>query len=130
MQIFIDDERDKYREWCAFFAMLQRTPPGVWLARPPMCMVVWQPGGASPQGNRGMGMTTLVRHRGVNIVVLEQGEQLLSACRAGDIGIFEDEHGWWIKFIGEDGAVDCYGQPYPSYNEALWTAKAAAEFGV
>ncbi|MET0320162.1 MAG: hypothetical protein ABW069_05530 [Duganella sp.] len=75
-------------------------------------------------------MVTKVRHRGVNIVMLEQGEQLLEVCRPGDIGIVQDGEGWWIKFIGEHGEVDCYGQPYPSYNEALWTAKAAAEFGV
>jgi hypothetical protein len=75
-------------------------------------------------------MVTKVRHRGVNIVVLEQDEQLLEVCRAGDIGIVQDGDGWWIKFIGENGEVDCYGQPYPSYNEALWTAKAAAEYGV
>jgi len=75
-------------------------------------------------------MATVVRHRGVNIVVVAPGEQLLAVCRAGDIGLVEDEQGWWIKFIGDDGSVDCYGQPYPSYNEALWTAKAAAEFGV
>ncbi|KQQ36199.1 hypothetical protein ASF61_08385 [Duganella sp. Leaf126] len=75
-------------------------------------------------------MATNVRHRGVNIRQLEDGEQLLKVCRAGDIGIIKDEQGWWIKFVGENGSVDCYGQPYPSYNEALWTAKAAAEYGV
>ena len=75
-------------------------------------------------------MTTVVKHRGVKIVVLGAGEQLLQVCKAGDIGLIEDEQGWWIKFIGDGGTIDCYGQPYPSYNEALWTAKAAAEYGV
>ncbi|OFA09224.1 hypothetical protein [Duganella phyllosphaerae] len=75
-------------------------------------------------------MATVVKHRGVNIILLEAGEQLLQVCRTGDIGIVEDGEGWWIKFIGDNGAIDCYGQPYPSYNEALWTAKAAAEYGV
>ncbi|MBP1204693.1 hypothetical protein JOD97_002735 [Duganella sp. 1411] len=75
-------------------------------------------------------MVSVVRHRKVNIVVLEQNEQLASHCAAGDIGIISDDAGWWVKFVGEDGQVDCYGDPYPSYNEALWAAKAAAEFGV
>jgi len=75
-------------------------------------------------------MVTVVRHRKVNIVVLEQNEHLASHCKAGDIGIIADEAGWWVKFVGEGGQVDCYGVPYPSYNEALWSAKAAAEFGV
>jgi hypothetical protein len=75
-------------------------------------------------------MVTLVRHRKVNIVVLEQNETLAGNCSPGDIGIVSDSAGWWVRFVGENGQVDCYGVPYPSYNEALWAAKAAAEFGV
>lgn len=75
-------------------------------------------------------MVTVVRHRKVRIVVLEAGEDLAVECRAGDIGIVSDSAGWWVKFVGDGGQVDCYGIPYPSYNEALWSAKAAAEFGV
>lgn len=75
-------------------------------------------------------MATVVKHRGVNIIMPGAGEPLLEVCRAGDIAIIEDGGGWWIKFIGDNGVIDCYGQPYPSYNEALWTAKAAAEYGV
>ncbi len=75
-------------------------------------------------------MATIVRHRGVRIVALESGEQLASVCGEGDIGILEDAQGWWVKFVGADGEVDCYGEPFPSYEQALWTAKAAAEFGI
>jgi hypothetical protein len=75
------------------------------------------------------GMATVVRHRKVNIVVLERSEQIAGHCRRGDIAIVPDSDGWWVKFVGEGGQVDCYGDPYPSYNEALWSAKAAAEFG-
>ncbi|MFC0168489.1 hypothetical protein ACFFKC_10390 [Pseudoduganella danionis] len=75
-------------------------------------------------------MVTVVRHRKVNIVVLEDEEQLAEHCKAGDIAIFNDQEGWWIKFVGEGGQVDCYGEPFASYNEALWSSKAAAEFGV
>jgi hypothetical protein len=78
----------------------------------------------------GMTMATVVQHRKVNIVVLEQNEDIKGNCRGGDIAILADSAGWWVKFIGAGGQVDCYGIPYASYNEALWAAKAAAEFGV
>ena len=74
-------------------------------------------------------MSTVIKHRKVRIVVLEQGAEIAEHCGAGDIAILPDAAGWWIKFVGDDGQVDCYGIPYPSYNEALWSAKAAAEFG-
>ena len=74
-------------------------------------------------------MATVLRHRKVNIVVLEQSEPIAGNCRDGDIAIVVYSEGWWIKFVGADGHIDCYGDPYPSYNEALWSAKAAAEFG-
>jgi hypothetical protein len=74
-------------------------------------------------------MVTVVKHRKVNIVVLDAGEQIGVHCAPGDIAIVTAADGWWIHFIGSDGAVDSYDRPYPSYNEALWAAKAAAEFG-
>jgi hypothetical protein len=30
--------------------------------------------------------------------------------------------------VADDGTVDGYDQPYPSHQEALWSAKAAAEY--
>jgi hypothetical protein len=75
-------------------------------------------------------MATVLRHRKVNIVVLDSGELIAGKCRPGDIAILSDDAGWWTKFVGQGGQVDCYGDPYPSYNEALWAAKAAAEYGV
>ncbi|MES2742930.1 MAG: hypothetical protein V4754_18565 [Pseudomonadota bacterium] len=75
-------------------------------------------------------MPVIVRHRKVNIVVLSDGERLGEHCRAGDIAIAADSEGWWTRFVGADGAVDSYDRPFPSYNEALWAAKAAAEFGL
>ena len=74
-------------------------------------------------------MAEVIKHRKVKIVVLGDGEEICGHCRAGDIAILSDSAGWWIKFVGADGHIDCYGDPYPSYNEALWSAKAAAEFG-
>ena len=74
-------------------------------------------------------MAQVIKHRKVNIVVLAAGEEIGGHCREGDIALLEDAAGWWIKFVGADGEIDCYGEPYPSYNEALWSAKAAAEFG-
>ena len=74
-------------------------------------------------------MVNVIKHRKVKIVVLEQEQEIAAHCGDGDIAIFSNGEGWWIKFVGADGHIDCYGDPYPSYNEALWSAKAAAEFG-
>jgi hypothetical protein len=74
-------------------------------------------------------MATIVRHRKVNIVILGEGEQIADLCHPGDIAINHADDGWWASFIAEDGAIDSYDIPYPTYNEALWAAKAAAEFG-
>lgn len=75
-------------------------------------------------------MPTVVSHRKVNIVVLGSGETIAGHCKPGDIVIVAAPDGWWTSFVGKDGAVDSYDQPYASYNEALWAAKAAAEFGL
>ena len=75
-------------------------------------------------------MPTVVRHRKVNIVVLDAGETIAAHCKPGDIAISAALDGWWTSFVGKDGAVDSYDRPYGSSNEALWAAKAAADFGV
>jgi hypothetical protein len=74
-------------------------------------------------------MASIIRHRRVNIVVLEQGEAIESTCGPGDIAIIAAQDGWWNSFVAGDGSIDSYDMPYPTYNEALWAAKAAAEFG-
>ncbi|WP_395406618.1 hypothetical protein ACHMW6_08085 [Pseudoduganella sp. UC29_106] len=73
-------------------------------------------------------MATHIRHRKTRIVTLEQGEELMAHCKPNDIAIVPDPDGWWTCFIAEDGSVDKYDIPFPTYNEALWSAKAAAEF--
>jgi hypothetical protein len=77
-------------------------------------------------------MATVIKHRRINIVTLDAGEAILAHCGNGDIALVQDEGeddgGWWVHFIGENGAIDGYDAPFPSYNKALWTAKAAAEF--
>jgi hypothetical protein len=73
-------------------------------------------------------MATLIRHRKTRIVTLEQGEELMEHCKPKDIALVPDPGGWWTYFIAEDGSVDKYDIPFPTYNEALWSAKAAAEF--
>lgn len=75
-------------------------------------------------------MATIVRHRNTNIVVLAQGEAIEDHCGPGDIAITCAPGGWWNSFVDADGTIDSYDQPYSSYNEALWAAKAAAEFGI
>jgi hypothetical protein len=73
-------------------------------------------------------MATIVKHRGINIVTLEPGEIVQEHCVAGDIALMQADDGWWTHFVGENGEVDSYDAPFNTYNEALWTAKAAAEF--
>ena len=75
-------------------------------------------------------MATVQVHRKVRIVLLDADEDLEGHCRPGDIAIRAAPDGWWTSFIAADGSVDSYDQPYPSRQEALWAAKAAAEFGV
>jgi hypothetical protein len=75
-------------------------------------------------------MATIINHRNVNIITLEPGETIEEHCSPGDIALVQTDEGWWTKFVGEDGQVDSYDTPFASYNESLWAAKAAAEFGL
>ena len=75
-------------------------------------------------------MSTVILHRKVNIVVLDAHETIAACCKPGDIAIEAAADGWSISFIDRSGAVHGYDRPYASYNEALWAAKAAAEYGV
>lgn len=73
-------------------------------------------------------MSNIITHRRIRIVTLERGELIADHCSAGDIAIVQQDDAWWTYFIGDDGEVDGYDLPFESYNKALWTAKAAAEF--
>jgi hypothetical protein len=73
-------------------------------------------------------MATILNHVGVRIVTLQAGDVLADLCLPGDIVLEEDAAGWWTRFIGDEGEVDSYDAAFPTYNKALWTAKAAAEF--
>lgn len=73
-------------------------------------------------------MPTAIKHRGINIISLQRDELIHEHCAAGDIAIVQDDAGWWTKFVGENGEIESYDEPFESYNKALWTAKAAAEF--
>jgi N-acyl-L-homoserine lactone synthetase len=75
-------------------------------------------------------MAKTIQHRGVNIVSLAAEESIAEYCKARDIAILTESTGWSVHFIGQNGSIDSYDQPYPSYNAALWACKAAAEFGV
>jgi hypothetical protein len=112
--IYLCDDRYQYCEYlrqCSFF-------------------VIMQAGLSIRDGHARIPfMATVLTHRRVNIVVLEADEPIGSHCGPGDIAIVAAADGWWNHFIGSDGTVDSYDRPYKSYNEALWAAKAAAEFG-
>lgn len=73
-------------------------------------------------------MATTIRHRSTNIVTLEEEETIADTCAPGDIVLVAEHDGWWVHFVGEDGSVESYDEPYPTYNQALWAAKAAAEY--
>lgn len=73
-------------------------------------------------------MATIITHRRTRIVTLAAGESIASACAPGDIALEQEGDGWWTRFVADDGSVDSYDAPFATYNEALWAAKAAAEF--
>jgi hypothetical protein len=73
-------------------------------------------------------MATSLTHRRTRIVTLEKGETVTEHCVSGDIALCEKSDGWWTCFVGENGEISSYDEAFPSYNKALWTAKAAAEF--
>lgn len=73
-------------------------------------------------------MSTTITHRGTRIVTLDAAEEPASQCKPGDIAIQPVEGGWALWFVGDDGTIDGYDEPYPSHQEALWSAKAAAEY--
>lgn len=74
-------------------------------------------------------MVNVVQHRKVNIVELNADEPIREHCRPGDIALVAGADGWSLHFLTADGAIDGYDKPYASAKEALWAAKAAAEFG-
>lgn len=73
-------------------------------------------------------MPNVIVHRRISIVTLDTGDAISSHCKADDIALVEDEQGWWVHFVEEDGTSTTYDVAFGSYNEALWAAKAAAEF--
>jgi hypothetical protein len=73
-------------------------------------------------------MSTTITHRRTRIVTLDDGETPATHCAPGDIAIQPQDGGWAVLFVADDGTVEGYDEPFPSQQEALWTAKAAAEY--
>ena len=67
-------------------------------------------------------------HRGIRIATLAAGQSVETHCAPGQTAIREQADGWWLYFVDEVGKVDGYDSPFASHAEALWAAKAAAEF--
>lgn len=67
-------------------------------------------------------------HRGIRIVTLAAEQPVETHCAPGQTAIREQGDGWWLYFVDEHGTVDGYDSPFASHAEALWAAKAAAEF--
>lgn len=72
-------------------------------------------------------MNTLV-HRGITIVSLAAGDDIAGNCLPGQTAIRQQDDGWWLYFVDSDGSIDGYDAPFAAFDEALWAAKAAAEF--
>ncbi|KAB8058434.1 hypothetical protein [Janthinobacterium violaceinigrum] len=70
----------------------------------------------------------LIIHRGITIATLAASQSVDAHCAPGHTAIREQDDGWWLYFVDEDGTVDGYDSPFASHAEALWAAKAAAEF--
>ncbi len=75
-------------------------------------------------------MPQLITHRKVKIIVLAAGEDLLEHAPPSCIVLQQDSAGWWTRFVDAHGQIESYDEAYPSYQQALWAAKAAAEFGI
>lgn len=73
-------------------------------------------------------MASVIKHHGVRIVTLEPGDTVAAQSRPGDIVLEETADGWLTHFIDEDGGIESYEDPFDSYNRALGSAKAAAEY--
>ena len=67
-------------------------------------------------------------HRGITIATLTADQAVETHCAPGHTAIREQGDGWWLYFVDEHGTVDGYDSPFASHAEALWAAKAAAEF--
>lgn len=67
-------------------------------------------------------------HRGITISTLTADQDIARHCAPGHTAIREQADGWWLYFVDEDGTVSGYDTPFASQKEAMWAAKAAAEF--
>lgn len=85
--------------------------------------------GAALRRREGAAVATVIVHRKIRIVLLAAGEAIADHCRPGDIAIVSESDGFRAHFLAADGSIDAWEQPYASELEALWSAKAAAEFG-
>ena len=69
-----------------------------------------------------------ITHRGTRIHTIDEEDDPVARCRPGDIALQPVTGGWAVWFVGDGGEVEGYDEPFPSRQEALWAAKAAAEF--
>lgn len=57
---------------------------------------------------------------GRTICVLDDHETVLNQCDAGDAAVkFEEGVGWWVYFVGADGEVNGWDDPYATADEAV-----------
>ncbi|MBB5606515.1 MULTISPECIES: hypothetical protein [unclassified Janthinobacterium] len=69
-----------------------------------------------------------ILHRGITIATLASTQEVAQHCAPGHTAIREQGDGWWLYFVDSDGSIDGYDSPFASHAEALWAARAAAEF--
>ena len=73
-------------------------------------------------------MAGVITHHGVRIVTLEPGDTVATQGLPGDIVLEDIGRGWITHFIDDDGKVESYEDSFDTYNKALGSAKAAAEY--
>lgn len=69
-----------------------------------------------------------ITHHGITIATLDASDDVAQHCAPGHTAIRQQADGWWLYFVDDDGSIDGYDRPFASHAQALWAAKAAAEF--
>jgi len=75
-------------------------------------------------------MPTFIQHENINIVTLYRDDAIAEHCQPGDIALKQEGDGWMTYVIRENGQVDRHGPANASYDEALASARKAAENGL
>lgn len=68
-------------------------------------------------------MTTRIVHAGQEIVILDDGQTIAHQCSPGDIAIISEDSKYFVCFVGADGGIDSWNEPYDTAIEAIEAIK-------